>query len=78
MATIDTEPGFDALAYAQRLKAAGVEDNRAEAARASQSGLATKADLADLEARLQAFFYRALWIQTGAIAGIVVAIVKFL
>ena len=82
MATIDTEPGFDTLAYAQRLKAAGVEDNQAEAhaeaARASQAGLATKADLANLEARLQAFFYRALWIQTGAIAGIVVAIVKFL
>ena len=54
MAAIDTEPGFDTLARAQRLKAAGVEDKQAEAhaaaARDSQAGRATKTDLDDLEA----------------------------
>ena len=93
MTSIDTEPGFDTLAYAQRLKAAGVEDNQAEAhaaaARDSQAGLATKADLdtglaavrADLDtglANLEARLYRALCVQTGVIAGVVVAIVKLL
>lgn len=78
IASIDKEPGFDTLAYTQRLKAAGVADKQAEAhaaaARDSQADLAMKADLANLEARL----YRVLWIQTGAIAGVVVTIVKFL
>lgn len=80
MASIDTDSGFDTLAYAQRLKAAGVEDKQAEAhaaaARDSQAGLATKADLEYLATK--ADLYRALWIQTGAIAGIVGVIVKFL
>ena len=45
---------FDTLATARKLKAAGI----AEAARAGRSELATKADIAGLEAR----FYRAmLW-----------------
>ena len=84
MASIDTDSGFDTLAYAQRLKAAGVEDKQAEAhaaaARDSQAGLATKADLERLATK--ADLYRALWIQTGVIAGIVGvivgAMVKFL
>ena len=86
MAAIDTEPGFDTLAYAQRLKAAGVADKQAEAhaaaARDSQAGPATKTDLDNLEARLETKIerdlYRALCVQTVAIAGIVIAIVKFL
>ena len=86
MAAIDTEPGFDTLARAQRLKAAGVEDKQAEAhaaaARDSQAGLATKTDLDNLEARLETKIerglYRALCVQTVAIAGIVTAIVEFL
>ena len=86
---IDTDPGFGTPACAQTLRAADVEDKQAEAhaaaARASQSHLATKADLDNLEARLRAGLatlgarlYRAMFIQTGVIAGIVVAIVEFL
>ena len=87
MASIDTDPGFDTLAYAQRLKAAGVEDKQAEAhataARDSQAGLATKADLdhlatkADL-ANLEARLSRAMVVLTVAFAGIVGVTVKFL
>ena len=86
MAAIDTEPGFDTLARAQRIKAAGVEDKQAEAhaaaARDSQAGPATKTDLDNLEARLETKIgrglYRALCVQTVAIAGVVTAIVEFL
>ena len=89
MAAIDTDPGFDTLAWAPTLRAADVEDKQAEAhaaaVRASRSRLATKADLDNLEVRLRidisalgARLYRAMFIQTGVIAGIVVAIVKFL
>ena len=93
MADIDMNPGFDTLAYTQTLKAAGVEGKQAEAlaaaARDSQAGLATKAHLDALRAELRAGntalradmrsdLYRALWIQTGAIVGLVVAVVKFL
>lgn len=87
--TAQAPSGFDTLAVVQRLEAAGFSreqaEAQAEAARDSQSGLATKADvdklrgdMAALETRLQAFFYRTLWIQTGVIAGVVVAIVKLL
>lgn len=83
--TAQAPSGFDTLAVVQRLEAAGFSREQAEAARDSQSGLATKADvdklrgdMAALETRLQAFFYRTLWIQTGVIAGVVVAIVKLL
>ena len=49
---------FDTLATARKLKAAGIAEAHAEAARAGRSELATKADIAGLEAR----FYRAmLW-----------------
>ena len=66
MTSIDTEPGFDTLAYTQRLKAAGVEDKQAEAhaaaARDSQAGLATKADLdtglAAVRAEIRGDLYR--------------------
>lgn len=86
-------PGFDTLAWTQTLKATGVEEKQAEAlaaaARDSQAGLATKAHLDALRAELRADnaalradmrsdLYRALWIQTGAIVGLVVAVVKFL
>ena len=49
-----TAPAFDTLATA----------------RVDRSEIATKADLAGLEAR----FYRALWIQGGALAGFTVAV----
>lgn len=80
MAITDANAGFDTLAVAQTLKAAGVE-----VARKARAGLATKADLDNFESRMQATLYRALWMQTGAIvgtivamAGVVVAALKFL
>ena len=74
-----TTTGFDALAAARDIEAAGLERAQAEAiagavrqaAGADRGELATKADLANLRADL----YRALWIQTGAIAGAIVAAV---
>ena len=84
MAMTASAPGFDALATARKLKAAGVADAHAEAiaeapaeavvaavctARADRSELATKADLVDLEAR----FYRALLVLGAALAGFTVA-----
>ena len=98
MAVTDTDPGFDTLAWAQTLREAGVPRFRegrlrqaeahAAAARNSQAGLATKADLnalraelrADLNAlraELRADLYRALWVQTGAVAGTIVAAAGF-
>lgn len=80
MAVTDTDAGLDTLAVAQTLKAAGVE-----VARKARAGSAAKADLDNLESRMQATLYRALWMQTGAIvgtivamAGVVVAALKFL
>ena len=78
---MDTDPGFDTLAYAQRLKAAGVEDKQAEAhaaaaARDSQAGLATKADLDNLEARLETKIERGVNRTLTAmiiVAGVIVA-----
>ena len=86
MATADSPADFDTLAATRDLEAAGIERRQAEAVigvvRASRAGLATKADLdtglAALRADMRADLYRALWIQTGAIVGVVVAIVKFL
>ena len=84
MTIVDADPGFDTLAHVRRLEAAGVGEKQAEAhaeaARAARAGLATKADLDTLESRidvkiaaLRADLYRALWIQTGALAGTIVA-----
>ena len=77
---MDTDPGFDTFAYAQRLKAAGVEDKQAEAhaaaARDSQAGLATKADLDNLEARLETKIERGvnrILIAMIIVAGVIVA-----
>ena len=54
MATADTDADFDTLAHARMLREAGVEQKQAEAhagaARALRAGLATKADLAAIEA----------------------------
>ena len=70
----------------RRSEAPSVAKKKAEAlaaaARDSQAGLATKAHLdalrAELRADMRSDLYRALWIQTGAIVGLVVAVVKFL
>ena len=89
----DPPPAFDTLAIVQKLEAAGVERKKAEAhaeaLRDSQARLATKADIARLEAKvdgmadnmatktdvaeLRAEIYRAMWIQTGAIVGTIIA-----
>ena len=54
MAIVETDPAFDTLAHARTLREAGVErkqaEAHAEAARALRAGLATKADLAVIEA----------------------------
>ena len=85
MAYTDTAPGFDTLSYARRLKDAGVDDAQAEAhaeaardhvveAVATKAGIARlKADIARLEDKMatKADLYRALWVQTGIIAGII-------
>ena len=54
-------PGFDTLSYARRLKAAGVDEVQAEAHAeavrdAITQNVATKADLDNLEARLEKRF----------------------
>ena len=55
MTVIDTDPGFDMLACVRTLKAAGVEGKQAEA----HAGLATKADIRELRARIAAEIERA-------------------
>ncbi len=76
--TTDTTMGFDTLAYARRLKEAGVSDEQAEAhaeaVRAAMThGVATKADLAELRADI----YRALWIQGAGLVAIIVGLKLF-
>ena len=76
---------FDALDAAGTLREAGFEDRQAEAVagvvRNGRAGLATKADLdtglAAVRADIRGDLYRALWIQTGAIAGTIVAAAGF-
>ena len=71
-------PAFDPLGAARTLKAAGFEQEQAEAlaaqlrvaAGADHADLATKADIAALRADL----YRAFWIQGGAIIAIFAAL----
>lgn len=76
----------DTLRTAEILREAGVPDRQAAAtARAidlavteSRSDLATREDLAQMETRLTRTLYRALLIQTGVIAGIVIALLRLL
>ena len=60
MSIADAPAGFDTLAATRDLEAAGVERRHAEAVvavvRASRAGLATKADIDNLEARLNGRF----------------------
>ncbi len=73
---------FNPLEAARDLKAAGIEAEHAEAiaegmrraVSADRDELATKADLAALEARMTATLYRALWFQGGAIIAILTAL----
>ena len=77
MTVADADPDFDTLAVARDLEASGVGKEPAEAVaraiRQGRAGLATKADLDNLESRMQATLYRALRMQTGAIVGTIVA-----
>ena len=83
--TTDTTMGFDTLAYARRLKEAGVSDEQAEAHAeairdAVTRGVATKFDIAELRAEmreLRADFYRALCIQGAGIVAIMIGIGLF-
>ena len=95
MAIVETDPAFDTLAHVRTLREAGVErkqaEAHAEAARPLRAGLATKADLAVIEARLDTFatkadlnaglsglradIYRVLWMQTGAFVAAVTALI---
>ena len=74
-------PKFDALAYAQRLQAAGVETAQAaahaEAMRDSRADLATKADLAQLRSDMHADLYRALWIQGAGLIAVMAGLKIF-
>ena len=97
MDTADAAPTFDTLAAVQKLEAAGVDRKQAEAhaevLRDSHARLATKADIARLEGKLDTTadtmltktdlvelrteIYRALWIQTGVIVGAIIAAAGF-
>ena len=73
---------FDTLAAAKALREAGFENRQAEAVAgvmrhavgADRDTLATKADLAALEARL----YRALWMQGAGIVAVMAALIAAL
>ena len=88
MAMPTDAPGFDTLSYARRLKDAGVDEKQAEAHAeavrdAITQGVATKADIARLENKMdgmatKAELYRVMWLQTFAILGGVGLLVKLL
>lgn len=73
---------FDTLATARDLEASGMKRETAEAVaeaiRAAQGDVATKADLAALEARIQAMLWRALSLHAFAVVGAVAALVKLI
>ncbi len=73
---------FDTLAAARDMENAGLKREAAEAVasaiRAGQGELATRADLAALEARMQAMLWRAMLLQGFGIVGAVVALLKLL
>ena len=77
---------FDTAATVRELEAAGLDRPQAEAITSALRNarlddlqhLATKAHLAELEARMQATLWRALLIQAFAIVGAVVAAIKLI
>ena len=75
MATTAPATGFDTLAYARRLKEAGVDEAQAEAhaeavRAAITEGAATKADLAALETRLTVRLYGGLLAAVAAVVAL--------
>ena len=82
MAMTASAPGFDTLAYARRLKEAGVDEAQAEAHAeavrdATTKGVATKADIARIETRPAELKVTMLPAMV-ALAGVIVALVKLL
>ena len=88
MNTADTASGFDTLAVMRKLEAAGVNRKQAEAhteaLRDGRAGLATQADIVNLEEKLgakidamKAEMYRALCIQAGVILVMVAGLKLF-
>ena len=82
MAMTASAPGFDTLAYARRLKEAGVDEAQAEAHAeavrdATTEGVATKADIARIETRTAELKVTMLPAMV-ALAGVTVALVKLL
>ena len=73
---------FDTLTAARELTEAGMDRRQAEAVagaiRVSQGDLVTKADLAALEARLEARLTWRIFLIAGAQAGLIVALLKLL
>jgi polyhydroxyalkanoate synthesis regulator phasin len=79
---------FDGLEFVDTLTKAGVPEAQAKAEAKAISNafkqivdskdLATKQDLAVLEERMTANLYKAMLIQVFAIAGLVIAVVKFM
>ncbi len=79
---------FDSLEFVETLTKAGVPEAQAKAeAKAINSAfkqlaeskdLATKQDLAVLEERMTANLYKAMLIQVFAIAGLIIAVTKFM
>jgi hypothetical protein len=79
---------FDSLEFVETLTKAGVPEAQAKAeAKAINSAfkqlaeskdLATKQDLAVLEERMTANLYKAMLIQVFAIAGLIIAVIKFM
>ncbi len=86
MATTASAPGFDTLAYARRLKAAGVDEAQAEAHAeavrdAITEGVATKADVADLKAdlaNLETRMVRFVFVVAAGQAALIVGLLKLL
>ena len=82
MAMTASVPGFDAPAYARRLKEAGVDEAQAEAHAeavrdAITKGVATKADIVRIETRPAELKVTMLPAMV-ALAGVIVALVKLL
>ena len=70
----DSQAGLATKAHLDALRA----ELRADHAALRADNAALRADNAALRADMRSDLYRALWIQTGAIVGLVVAVVKFL
>ena len=86
MVTTTTATGFDTLAYARRLKEAGIDEAQAEAHAeavrdAIMEGAATKADIVRLEAKIAtglAASERRMMLAMVAVVGAAVALIKLL